>query len=157
MRAFLRVLGAFAVVMAIFFSTVFFLNYFSPFCPRGEVTELKAPFLKFGTGVAYVAAAPSLQDLSDSKAAPTRSSLLVCENNRALGPPIAGMRTLPPKGAVGFLTGIRPVLYSRLPTIPIPIPTDVTIRPLSQDKSCCHPWRPGITLIFSLSLLSDKN
>lgn len=87
MRAFLRVLAAFAVVMAIFFSTMFFLNYFSPFCPQGEVTELKAPFLKFGTGVAYVAGAPSLQDLSDSGTVPTRSRLLVCENSRALGPP----------------------------------------------------------------------
>jgi len=86
MSQFLRVLGAFAILMFFFFATTFLMNYFAPLCPRGEGVELKPPFAKFGTGVAYSAAAPSLEQFSDTSAAPTRSNYLVCENGHALGP-----------------------------------------------------------------------
>jgi hypothetical protein len=85
MSQFLRVLGAFAILMFFFFATTFLMNYFAPLCPR-EGVELKPPFTKFGTGVAYQAAAPSLEQFSDTSAAPTRSNYLVCENGVPLGP-----------------------------------------------------------------------
>jgi hypothetical protein len=45
------------------------------------------PFEKFGLpGFAYVAALPKLDSAGDSPDAPTRSNLLVCENNNLLGP-----------------------------------------------------------------------
>jgi len=86
MSQFLRVLGAFAILMFFFFTTTFLMNYFAPLCPRGEAVELKPPFPKYGIGAAYTAAAPSLEQFSDSGAAPTRSNYLVCENGYALGP-----------------------------------------------------------------------
>ena len=85
MGEFLRVLGAFAILMFFFFTITFLMNYFAPLCPR-EGVELKLPFTKFGTGVAYQAAAPSLEQFSDTSAAPTRSNYLVCENGYVLGP-----------------------------------------------------------------------
>jgi hypothetical protein len=92
MREFLRVVAAFSIVMIVFFVTTISLKYFAPFspqapCPKGDATELKPPFWKFGTGFAHVAAAPSLEDLSDSPVNPARSKLLVCENDHVLGPP----------------------------------------------------------------------
>jgi hypothetical protein len=86
MSQFLRVLGAFAIVLFFFFTTTFLMNYFAPLCPRGATVELKPPFSKYGTGAAYLAAAPSLEQFSDSSATPTRSNYLVCENGSVLGP-----------------------------------------------------------------------
>jgi hypothetical protein len=87
MRIFLKVCGAFALVGVSFFTTLFLMNYFSPLCPRGEITEFKAPFGKVLDGFAYAAAAPSLERFADSNDAPTRSRFLVCEDNHPLGPP----------------------------------------------------------------------
>jgi hypothetical protein len=92
MREFLRVVGAFSIVMMVFFVTAISLKYFAPFqaappCPQGAAMELKPPFWKFGTGFAHVAAAPSLETLSDSLANQSRSTILICENEHALGPP----------------------------------------------------------------------
>jgi hypothetical protein len=92
MREFLRVVGAFSIVMIIFFLTTISLKHFAPFspappCPQGDAVELKPPFRKFGRGFAQVAVVPSLENLSDSLVNPARSKLLVCENNHALGPP----------------------------------------------------------------------
>jgi hypothetical protein len=75
------------MVMVSFYATLFLMNYFHPRCPRGEAVELKLPFQKSGNGFAYVAAAPSLENHSDSSATPTRSNLVVCEDDFALGPP----------------------------------------------------------------------
>jgi hypothetical protein len=87
MWIFLRVCGALAVVLVSFFVTLFSLDYFAPRCHQGDALELKPPFKKIGNGFAFAAAAPSLESLSDSDAAPTRSKFLVCENNSLLGPP----------------------------------------------------------------------
>jgi hypothetical protein len=86
MSQFLRVLGAFGILMFFFFTITYLMNYFAPHCPRGEAVELKPPFAKHGTGVAYAAAAPSLEQFSDSNDASTQSNYLVCENGYALGP-----------------------------------------------------------------------
>jgi hypothetical protein len=87
MRIFLRVCGAFAVVLVAFYATLFLLDYVAPLCPSGEITEFKAPFEKIGTGFAYATSAPSLESFSDTNAAPTQSKFLVCENNYLMGPP----------------------------------------------------------------------
>jgi hypothetical protein len=87
MRIFLRVCAAFAVVLVSFYLTLFSLDYFAPPCPGGQAFELKGPFQKIGTGSAFAAAAPSLENSSDSATEPTRSKFLVCENNHVLGPP----------------------------------------------------------------------
>jgi hypothetical protein len=45
------------------------------------------PFAKFGpAGVAYISAAPSIDEFADSVDNPRRSPMLVCENDRLLGP-----------------------------------------------------------------------
>jgi hypothetical protein len=87
MRIFLRVVGAVAILSISFFATLYSMNYLAPLCPRGGAVALKAPFAKFGSGVAYSAAAAALDSLSDSDTAPTRSNYLVCENGYVLGPP----------------------------------------------------------------------
>ncbi len=86
MRLLLRVLGGCAIVIVSFLGTTFLLNYFAPRCPSGAAYQLKPPFVKAGTGVAYTAPAGSLEAFSDSNTTPTRSTYLVCENGYALGP-----------------------------------------------------------------------
>jgi hypothetical protein len=87
MRVILNAIGAFAIVLVSFFGTLFLLEYFAPSCPQGTAVDFKPPFQKVGSGFAYVATIPSLEDRSDSAAAPARSNFLVCENGRRLGPP----------------------------------------------------------------------
>jgi hypothetical protein len=79
-------LYALGIVTASFFISLWTMNYFSPLCPQGRIIALSKPFQKWG-GFSYFASAPDLIDLSDSAETPSRSSLLVCENNRVLGPP----------------------------------------------------------------------
>lgn len=85
MPIFLRVVGAFAIVLASFFATLVLMNYLSPLCPQGETVLLNAPFAKQGP-LWFYTAAPQLSGLSDTAEAPTRSPAVVCENNRPLGP-----------------------------------------------------------------------
>lgn len=87
MHVFLKVVGAFAIVLVSFLGTLFLLEYFDPLCPRRTAVDFKAPFQRVGTGFAYVAATPSLEDRSDTDATPSRSTFLVCENGQPLGPP----------------------------------------------------------------------
>ena len=87
MRIFLRVGIAVEILLVSFFATIYFMDNSAPLCPRGEAVALKAPFQKFGTGVAYVAEAAALDSLADTNATPTRSGYLLCENGYALGPP----------------------------------------------------------------------
>jgi hypothetical protein len=87
MRLNFPVLGGALAVIAVFWVTVFALNYFIPFCPSGPAYALQAPFQKHGAGgAAYIAAAPLLKSDSDTSEGPTRSTYLVCENRYALGP-----------------------------------------------------------------------
>jgi hypothetical protein len=74
-----------AIVVASFFITLWTMNYFSPLCPRGEMTALKGPFSKQGT-FSFFAAVSSLSGSSDAPDAPNRSTYLLCEDSRPLGP-----------------------------------------------------------------------
>ena len=85
MQQFLRVLGAFAIFMVLFYVTLFIIDLVVPPC-RSEAIELKGPFRSFGPGFAYVAAAPSLDESADSNDEQTSSTYQVCENSRELGP-----------------------------------------------------------------------
>jgi hypothetical protein len=86
MQILLRVLGALAIVMVFFVGTFYFLDYLQPRCPQGQTLELRPPFAKFGSSFAYVSPAPALESLSDTPAAPKRSTYLVCEGRYVLGP-----------------------------------------------------------------------
>jgi hypothetical protein len=86
MRLLLRILGGCAIVIVSFLGTTFLLNYFAPRCSLAAAYQFRPPFAKAGTGVAYSAAAGSLEALSDSNTTPTRSTYLVCENGSPLGP-----------------------------------------------------------------------
>src|SRR3954462_9461406 len=78
-------LYALALVMASFFIVLWGLDYFLPLCPQGDRTALRGPFSKQGT-YAFYAAVPALSGSSDAADAPKRSTYLVCEDDRPLGP-----------------------------------------------------------------------
>jgi hypothetical protein len=87
LRILVKSIGALSIVAASFFVTLWVMNYISPTCPQGTTTALARPFEKFGQpGFAYMKALPNFDSVSDSSDAPTRSKLLVCENNNLLGP-----------------------------------------------------------------------
>jgi hypothetical protein len=102
MRIFLRVVGAFAIVMVFFYATLFSMDYIAPYCPQGETVDLKLPFQKSGDGFAYVANVPSLENRSDSSATPFRSKFLICEGSFALGPPHTVYAEIAAKGKGRF-------------------------------------------------------
>jgi hypothetical protein len=82
----LMVAGA---AIAFYFAAAIFLKY--SYVPLPELPEnqirLKGPFIKFGsTGVAYIAAAP-FGELADTGTDPTRSPVMLYENELPLGPP----------------------------------------------------------------------
>ena len=82
-----KAIAALSIVAASFFATLWAMNYIWPACPQGKATALMRPFEKFAPpGFAYVTALPKLDSVGDSSDAPTRSNLLVCENNNPLGP-----------------------------------------------------------------------
>jgi hypothetical protein len=82
-----KAIAALGIIAASFFVTLWVMNYVWPPCPPETATALVRPFEKFGLpGFAYVTALPKLNSVGDSSDAPTRSNLLVCENNNLLGP-----------------------------------------------------------------------
>jgi hypothetical protein len=82
-----RLIGGLFIVAGSFAATLWVANYFWPLCPQGSIVAMSPPFAKFGIpGVAYVAAADSLDEIANSAENPKRSPMLVCENNRLLGP-----------------------------------------------------------------------
>jgi hypothetical protein len=81
----IQLLYGLAIVAASFFISLWTMDYVSPLCPQGEAVALKGPFSKQGM-FSYFAVAPPLGGLSDTVDAPKRSPLLICENNRVLGP-----------------------------------------------------------------------
>jgi hypothetical protein len=81
-------LGA-AVAVGVYFSTALWLkySYVEPYKPAGAVLHLNRPFSELqGSDVASAANAPSLEELSDSPEAPTRSPIMLYENALPLGP-----------------------------------------------------------------------
>ena len=87
MRELSRVVGAFAILMLLFFVALLVMDRSGPRCSLAEALVLKPPFKKFGVGFAYVAEAPSLASYSDTLAAQTESRFLICEDGHVLGPP----------------------------------------------------------------------
>ena len=85
MRILVKSIGALGIIAASFFVTLWVMNYISPTCPQGTTTALTRPFDK-QSGFAYIKALPNFDSVSDLPATPTRSKLLVCENNNLLGP-----------------------------------------------------------------------
>jgi hypothetical protein len=103
----LKWLIALGVVVVSFLITLWTMNYFSPLCPQGDIITLNKPFEKSGT-LSYFATAPSLVEISDSPATPSRSNAVVCEDNRALGPAHSPHADIAAKGGGRFshwLTG----------------------------------------------------
>ncbi len=97
MREFLRVFGAFAIVMLCFYTTVFSMDHFRSACGQNR-TALRQPFLKQGV-FSFFAYVPELIDLSDTAEAPARSPYLLCEGNRILGPAHSHHVEISEKGA----------------------------------------------------------
>jgi hypothetical protein len=59
-----------------------------PSCPSGVSTNLPRPFTKpTPDGAAYSSKASSFEGLADTNKDPTRSTIVLCENGRLLGPP----------------------------------------------------------------------
>jgi hypothetical protein len=70
-------------------------------CPDGEKIVLTKPF-PIQDGHAYRAALPSLANLSDSNEKLFHSPVLLCENNKLLGPPHTFHAEIAKKGLGGF-------------------------------------------------------
>ena len=94
-------LYALGIVIASFFIALWAMNYLSPLCPQGRTVALSKPFQK-GEGASYYSAAPALVGISDSIETPLRSNVLVCENNRLLGPAHVGHAEVASKGGGRF-------------------------------------------------------
>jgi hypothetical protein len=102
MRELLRVVGAFAILMLLFFVALFVMDRSGPRCSLAEALVLRPPFTKFGVGFAYVAEAPSLASHSDTLAAQTESRFLICEDGYLLGPPHSVHAEIDAKGEGRF-------------------------------------------------------
>jgi len=99
----IKIIGALAVIGLSFWVTLTILDYFfplnnvvpsnnatpsdnvAPLCPQGKRTLLKPPYT-LRTGDAYIAQLSDLVNSSDTNNTPSRSQLLLCEDNRLLGP-----------------------------------------------------------------------
>jgi hypothetical protein len=91
LRPLIKAIGAFAIVAASFFVTLWAMDLMGAACPSGTTTALKGPFPKYSIpGVAWVAPAPEFESLSDSVGVPPQSNLLLCENDYLLGPMRSG-------------------------------------------------------------------
>jgi hypothetical protein len=125
----LRALGGTAIVLFFFFGTLVSMNHVAPLCPKGNATEFKGPFPKFGNGVAYTSSAAELDSSADTAAAPKRSIFMVCEGAYALGPAHTIHAEIIAKGKDDSRTGRALVLSFPLPTIPTLTPTVGATRP----------------------------
>jgi hypothetical protein len=112
MRIFLNVVGAFAIVLVSFFGTMFLMEYLAPLCPQGTAAEFKPPFQMVGSGFAYFATAPALQDRADTDTMPTRSGFLVCEDGHRLGPPHSVHGDIMAKGKGRFSHWLAGFIFS---------------------------------------------
>jgi hypothetical protein len=99
-RLLVRAIAALSIIAASFFVTLWMMNFVWPTCPSGTATALVRPFDKFvPTGVAYVWGAPEFDSSSDFSDTPTRSNLLLCENNNLLGPMHTGHAEIAKNGS----------------------------------------------------------
>jgi hypothetical protein len=87
LRVLIKAIAALSIVATSFVVTLLAMNYVWPPCPSGPATALLRPFVKYSAaGFAYIRAAPEFDAISDFSDTPTRSNLLLCENNNLLGP-----------------------------------------------------------------------
>jgi hypothetical protein len=87
LRLLIKAIAALSIVAASFVATLLAMNYVWPPCPSVPGTALTPPFQKFSAaGFAYIRGAPEFDGRSDFLDIPTRSNLLLCENNNLLGP-----------------------------------------------------------------------
>jgi hypothetical protein len=77
--------GAIALLVALFEGASFAMNTIYPPCPSGERIEMPRPFSKHG-GVSYYTNLPNLGRISDDIRHPDRSTIVVCEGSRMIGP-----------------------------------------------------------------------
>ena len=90
----LRTLGGLVIVVVSFGITLAILQHSEtlpsyesdPACKVGEVIRLRKPF-SIDSGYAYSVQIPSLADVSDFLEHPERSTAMLCENGKPLGPP----------------------------------------------------------------------
>jgi|SRR4051812_9206407 hypothetical protein len=107
----LKLAGGLAVVFVSFLATLWALDTFGSGCPAGERFELKRPFAVVN-GRAFLSSQPALTILSDTTTSPTRSPLLLCEGNIALGPPHTQHADIVAKGAGRFSHWGPDVIFS---------------------------------------------
>lgn len=82
-----NVITAVVVLLAVYFPVALYLKYsYVPAPDAPKVMRLTGPFRKLDA-TAYLALAPKLDGLADFDLGPTRSTLVVHEDGRALGPP----------------------------------------------------------------------
>ena len=87
LRLLIRAIAALGIIATSFLVTLWVMNYVWPPCPPGTATALMRPFQKYpASGFAYIRPSPEFDDISDFSDTPTRSNLLLCENNNLLGP-----------------------------------------------------------------------
>jgi len=98
-RWIIRIVGAICIVAGSFFGTTFLLDEYSG-PPSENITatvvsgpcgavgriQLRPPFADFG-GFAFLGDLARYRDASDSVDAPSRSTLILCEDGKPLGPP----------------------------------------------------------------------
>jgi hypothetical protein len=98
-----RIVGGLIILIGSFAATLWIANYISPPCPQGSTTALSPPFAKVGpAGLGYIAVAAPFEELADTGDNPTRSPMLVCENNRLLGPAHSPSADITKRGAGRF-------------------------------------------------------
>ena len=86
MKLLVKVVGALAVVATSFIATLWFLDRNGPACPAGRIVYLDRPFAKFSPdGVAYVKDLTETDIPGDAADAPSRSRLVLCEDDYMIG------------------------------------------------------------------------
>jgi hypothetical protein len=79
-------IAAIAVIVLPYEGAVLAVNSLYPSCPNGERIRMPVQFVNNG-GVSWVVSLPGLERVSDNaEETPYRSPLVICENNRPLGP-----------------------------------------------------------------------
>jgi hypothetical protein len=95
----IKAMAALSIVAASFVVALLVMNYVWPPCPSGPAIALMRPFQRFSAaGFAYIKGVPEFDGISDFLEYPTRSNLLICENNNLLGPMHTGHAEIDKEG-----------------------------------------------------------
>lgn len=107
----LKIAGGLAIVFVSFLATLWALDTFGSGCPAGERFELKRPFAAV-EGRSFATSLPAFAGIADTTNGPTRSPLLLCEGNIALGPPHTQHADIAAKGAGRFSHWDTKIIFS---------------------------------------------